>query len=153
MKKLLLTCLALLAISTTTFAYKIGDVITVGGKKGVVFEVSSDGQHGKVVSLYESEEGDWYSANKWCSEMYGRAWRLPTTDEWLVIYKRLYSINSTLACYGYTQIGENSEISGGEYWAFESDAENLVAWTVTDSKINRAYIYLAYPRARAIAAF
>ena len=34
--------------------YKVGDYYNVNGKEGVVFEVSADGRHGKIVSLKQS---------------------------------------------------------------------------------------------------
>ena len=36
--------------------YKVGDYYDDGKKQGVVFEVTADGQHGKIVSLTESSE-------------------------------------------------------------------------------------------------
>lgn len=41
--------------------YKIGDYYDDGKKQGVVFEVSSDGSHGKIISLIESTELWWSS--------------------------------------------------------------------------------------------
>lgn len=41
--------------------YKVGDYFDDGQKQGVVFEVSEDGRHGKIVSLRQSER-------RWCSE-------------------------------------------------------------------------------------
>ena len=35
--------------------YKVGDLYDENGKKGVVFEVSADGKHGKIVSLLEGD--------------------------------------------------------------------------------------------------
>ena len=40
----------------TTAPYKVGDYYNENGKEGVVFEVSADGRHGKIVSLKESSE-------------------------------------------------------------------------------------------------
>ena len=37
--------------------YKVGDLYDDGQKRGVVFAVSADGRHGKIVSLQESERG------------------------------------------------------------------------------------------------
>ena len=53
--------------STTSSPYHIGDYYNENGKKGVVFEVSADGRHGKIVSLDEEER-------KWCKgeEQYDR---------------------------------------------------------------------------------
>ena len=42
-------------------AYKVGDYYDDGTKQGVVFEVSEDGRHGKIVSLEQSR-------SRWCSE-------------------------------------------------------------------------------------
>ncbi len=36
--------------------YKVGDLYDENGKRGVVFEVSADGKHGKIVSLDESSK-------------------------------------------------------------------------------------------------
>lgn len=42
--------------------YKVGDYYDDGTKRGVVFEVSDDGRHGKIVSLNKSEK-----KLQWCS--------------------------------------------------------------------------------------
>ena len=42
-------------------SYKVGDYYSEGGKEGVVFEVSADGRHGKIVSLDEAER-------PWCTQ-------------------------------------------------------------------------------------
>lgn len=43
----------------TSGPYKVGDYYNENGRKGVVFEVSDGGRHGKIVSLTESEEDTW----------------------------------------------------------------------------------------------
>jgi hypothetical protein len=52
----------------TSAPYKVGDYYNVNDKKGVVFEVSDDGRHGKIVSLDQTEASwdsrvDWDGAN------------------------------------------------------------------------------------------
>ena len=42
--------------SKTTAPYKVGDYYDENGKQGVVFEVSADGSHGKIVSMKQSAE-------------------------------------------------------------------------------------------------
>ena len=42
-------------------SYKVGDYYNEGGKEGVVFEVSDDGRHGKIVSLDKAKL-------PWCTE-------------------------------------------------------------------------------------
>lgn len=46
---------------TPVKTYQVGDFYDDGTKQGVVFEVSEDGHHGKIVSLEQSEQ-------RWCSE-------------------------------------------------------------------------------------
>ena len=51
-----------LARERTATPYKVGDYYNDGTKDGVVFEVSADGQHGKIVSINKSIfELKWYS--------------------------------------------------------------------------------------------
>ena len=51
-----------LARERTAAPYKVGDYYNDGTKDGVVFEVSADGQHGKIVSINNSIiELKWYS--------------------------------------------------------------------------------------------
>ena len=62
-------CVAIMGISTdnkkesekVTKTYKVGDYYDDGTKQGVVFEVSADGKHGKIVSLTESKRLQWSS--------------------------------------------------------------------------------------------
>jgi len=63
---------ALPEISTT---YKIGDYYNENDKQGVVFEVTADGRHGKIVSLDKAELG-------WCTdEQYEEGIKLGLTYE------------------------------------------------------------------------
>ena len=41
----------------TSAPYKVGDYYNDGTKEGVVFEVTADGKHGKIVSMAQSREG------------------------------------------------------------------------------------------------
>ena len=51
--------------SKTTAPYKVGDYYNENGKQGVVFEVSADGSHGKIVSMKQSaKELQWSSDRK-----------------------------------------------------------------------------------------
>ena len=47
--------------ATTIKSYNVGDYYNEGGKEGIVFEVSDDGRHGKIVSLDEAER-------PWCTQ-------------------------------------------------------------------------------------
>ena len=64
--------------SSTTIVrgtYKVGDYYDDGTKQGVVFEVSEDGRHGKIVSLVQSKQ-------QWCSEAeYAKRIETGATDQ------------------------------------------------------------------------
>lgn len=64
---------------------KIGDIYEVDGKVGIVWALSNDGKHGRILSL-EQTKGSWDYARKWCSEL-GEGWRLPTRQELTMLYK------------------------------------------------------------------
>ena len=52
--------------------YKVGDYYNENGKEGVVFEVSADGRHGKIVSMNQSPEKlQWCSDNKELKRLIG----------------------------------------------------------------------------------
>lgn len=144
MKRFLLTCVALLAFTTTAFAYKVGDIIMVGGEKGIVYTVTSDGQHGEVMSVMQGE-GTWEVAKHWCAQ-YGSGWRLPSKDELLVIYRKKDVLNPILKANGY------NALSG---WCWSSTEVNSYrAWDVymiygyTRSSLKDDFVYV-----RAVSAF
>ena len=49
----------IIANRKTSAPYKVGDYYNENGKEGVVFEVSADGQSGKIVSLAQSQNLEW----------------------------------------------------------------------------------------------
>ena len=55
-----------IATATTSAPYKVGDYYNDGTKEGVIFEVTADGKHGKIVSMTQSRgELQWsYSAEQ-----------------------------------------------------------------------------------------
>ncbi len=139
MKKLFAILCALFALSTTSFAqrvrvdvdmgesvtsagyqYRIGDIVQVGGELGVVFSVTTDGKHGKILSLVRTE-CDWWAAKRWCSQL-GNGWKLPTENELHAIYNKLNIINSTIVANGYPTMG-------GDYWSCE-EKNSESAWYV-----------------------
>jgi hypothetical protein len=87
MKKLLILVCALFALSATSFAQKkwqIGDIYDVDGTKGIVFAVTEDGAHGRILSFDQLIDCSWDEAKQWCSEL-GEGWRLPTVQELHII--------------------------------------------------------------------
>ena len=91
--------------------WKVGDIYNVNGKKGVVFVVSSDGQHGRIVSL-EQTNCNWYNAKTWCNEL-GSGWRLPNRQELQMLYKVKTTVNEVLF------FADKEQLSGGWYWTNE----------------------------------
>ena len=69
--------------------YKVGYYYEVGDKKGVVFEVSDGGRHGKIVSLV-----DWGKRDGSMASVAG--WETPTRNELLIIFREKDVINETL---------------------------------------------------------
>ena len=84
---------------STYKTYKVGDYYDAEGKQGVVFAVTSDGRHGKIVSLTDLGQMSWDAAEAKCHSL-GASWRLPTQDELLAIYKIKSVIDSTLSAVG-----------------------------------------------------
>ena len=52
----------------TSAPYKVGDYYNDGVKEGVVFQVSADGKHGKIVSMTQSSERLQWSSDKYEQE-------------------------------------------------------------------------------------
>ena len=101
--------------------YKVGDLYDVDGKQGVVYVVTPDGKHGKMVSINQApEKKNWSDAKSWCSSL-GGGWRLPTKEELLVIYRNKDALNAVLAAVG-------DEILDDWYWS--STGSDSVAWGV-----------------------
>ena len=102
--------------------YRIGDVYDVNGKMGVVFVVSEDGKHGKIVSLTQpSKKKTWNEAFAWGRNLSG-GWYLPSRDELLAIYKVKNKLNATLSAVG-------SELKNWFYWS-STEYDEFCAWDV-----------------------
>ena len=89
-----LTC----SVSYAQKTWKVGDFYDVNGKQGVVYIVTPDGMHGKIISLYQTKT-TWEEAKKWCSNL-GSGWRLPSKDELVHIYKVKNTLNQILPAVG-----------------------------------------------------
>ena len=86
MKKLLILIVALLAtFNLSAQTYKVGDIYDVNGKKGVVFEVSEDGKHGKIIATeIISEKMTWGKAMEWGKQLKD-GWYIPSIEEMNVL--------------------------------------------------------------------
>ncbi len=102
--------------------WKVGDLYDVNGKQGVVYVVTPDGKHGKMISINQAPDTmNWSDAKSWCSNL-GGGWRLPTLDELRVIHKVVKTLNQVLAAVG-------DEIPRGSHWSsIERNSED--AWSI-----------------------
>lgn len=111
-------------------SYKVGDLYDVNGKQGVVYVVTPDGKHGKMVSINKAPgETGWLGAKSWCSSL-GGGWRLPTKEELLVIYRNKGVLNAVLAAVG-------EEILYHYHWSSTEDGSDC-AWSV---RMSNGYTY------------
>lgn len=102
----------------TSKTYKVGDVIEVNGKKGVVFVVSADGKHGRVVSL-DGINGTWDEAIEW-GESYCQGWRLPNYDEFKRLYDVIEDVNEAIF------FADGQRIQLLIYWASDNDRFDML---------------------------
>ena len=129
---------------------KIGDILTINGVKGVVFQTTPSV---KMVSVTEttatwstesvitgatdSDNGrnnmsvikvtDWqtkYPAFKWCAD-YGEGWYLPALNELKAIYAQKDTINATLSANGMDKLGSKDS------WL----------WSSSEHSSSRAYCF------------
>ena len=110
MKKILIVICILfsIAFASAQQTRNVGDIIMVNGEFGVVFAVTTDGQHGKALCV-TSSKCSWGNAKSWCLQV-GDKWRLPTQDELRIIYHRKNLLDTSLKAAGYYTI------QNGNYW-------------------------------------
>ena len=142
------------ATSAQSGSYKIGDIVTVKGVKGVVFQTSPVvkiisvaetkagwGEYGVTTNVRDMDNGkanmtkiksisDWqskYPAFKWCADL-GEGWYLPAQNELKAIYNQKDAINKTLSANGFDRLGSKD----GWLWS-SSEANNYYAYYVSFS--------------------
>ena len=107
--------------SSYSKTYKVGDYYDANGKQGVVFVVTPDGKHGKIVGLNNLGRMKWDDAIAACRNL-GNGWRLPSKEELLAIYKVKSTLNSTLAAVG-------DELPSVSHWS-STEYNSDCAWFV-----------------------
>lgn len=97
MKKLLILIIALCATFTLSAqTYKVGDYYNVGGKRGVVFEVSEDGKHGTIIADSGPVElMTWYKAMEWGKQLKD-GWYIPSHKELMTLLEVHEVVNEKL---------------------------------------------------------
>ena len=157
--------------------YKVGDLYDENGKKGIVYEVSADGKHGKIVSLEEGYERwgldckskvgcddsqDGYAnmqktqkIPRW-REMFpafkwcanlGDGWYLPATDELESICNAKNKINSTLSAIG------RDTLTGYYYWSSVEENEFCARYVLMGNDFSYYNFKNNFNYVRAVSAF
>ena len=105
MKKIfILICALFVVANVSAQPRKVGDILMVDEEIGVIIAVSTDGRHGKVMSVSETQ-CNWNDAKKWCANLgLGGYWTLPTIEELILIYRQKSVINSALSANGYATL-------------------------------------------------
>lgn len=85
-------------VSAQTKTWKVGDIYDVNGKQGVVFAVTPDGQHGKIVSA-QCIVATWTDAPSQCASL-GSGWRMSTRSELFALYNLQSKLNPILLAIG-----------------------------------------------------
>ena len=120
---LLVALFALFATMTASAQqpWKVGDYYDVDGKQGVVFVVTPDGKHGKIVYLRDLGPFHWDNAKLKCAQL-GTGWYLPTKSELEGMYNAKSEINPTLLAVG-------DPLGDGIYWSStEWNSSGSSAW-------------------------
>lgn len=131
--------------STQTVRHKVGDIIQIGDELGIVFAISSDGMHGKAMSLSQTQ-CDWWDAIDWCWNL-GGDWRLPTRSELLMISENRKRIDRRLKSNGATRCKDYV------YWSSEELSEDEARRvSMDDGHTYRSRKYNSY-YVRAVSAF
>ena len=124
--------------------YQIGDIMLIGGELGVVFVVTPDGQHGKVVSTSQTKS-TWNDAKSWCASL-GQGWRLPSRDELHAIFNKRSELNTYLNANGYTGLV-------GGYWSSEASSSSDAWYIVMTPRVTYSYDKSVNGYVRAVSAF
>ena len=140
----------------TPGSYQIGDLVTVNGVKGIVFQTSPVvkivsvkegytewGEYGVTTNAKDKDNGKvnmakikaitgWetkYPAFKWCADL-GEGWYLPAHNELKAIYKQRDMINKTLSANNMDKLGSKDEYSW--LWSSSEGSSNY-AYSVSFS--------------------
>ena len=139
MKKLLILIVALLAaFNLSAQTYKIGDIYDVNGKRGIVFEVSEDGKHGKIIAeSIISDKMTWGKAMEWAKQLKD-GWYAPSIEE----MNALLSVIDVLLTNDNAKALVSSRSYSGYYWTtteFNADC----AWMISIRTNSRGGCYKA----------
>jgi hypothetical protein len=126
MKRLLILIGILFNLSTLSAqSYKVGDLYDVNGKKGVVFEVSEDGQHGTIIALTQPKElMPWAQAEEWGKQLKD-GWYIPSHKELLALLSVRDIINDKLQ-----EVGQRLTMHSSYFYWSTTEFDNHCMWVV-----------------------
>ncbi len=81
------------SVQQTVSKLNIGDYYNENGYNGIIFEVSADGTHGKILKTL-GNSANWNMALAHC-KVIGTSWRLPTPDEARHFFENKQIINTS----------------------------------------------------------
>ena len=98
--------------------YNIGDIVTVGGQKAIVYSITEDGA--KAVSVEQGGEMTWDESMAW-AEGLGSGWSLASLEDMQAIYGVRFALNRALAADNANNVlfeEDNKEDNGSyaDYW-------------------------------------
>ena len=120
--------------------YKVGDYFDDGEKQGVVFEVSEDGRHGKIVSLRQSEQ-------QWCSETeYHKGIKTGATDQanGMTNQRKIEQINNWRN--KYPAFAWCADLGEGWYLPAIEESKKILLDDIVHDKVNRTLQELKAPK-------
>ena len=115
--------------------YKIGDYYDDGKKQGVVFDVSADGKHGKIVNFTESDDKlSWYPEGFEKTLLVGAEDRFNGLNNMAKVKSKYVCQNCGYETTGY--LGKCPECSS---WAsFVEEISYGISGKITNKKVNEA---------------
>lgn len=136
----------------SSYQYRVGDIVKIGNELGIIFAVSTDGRHGKAMSVSETS-CNWYNAVNWCSAK-GSSWHMPSIDDFRVIFKNKSILDAKLGAGGYKQLKTNV------FWTSDEGRNEYYAWCISmhDGSVGGTsgtpdIKSMPYPSVRAISTF
>lgn len=104
--------------SVSARTYRLGDVFTVKGKKGVICYLDENSLHGLAISVEETS-GTYKEAVKWIALNFPEGWNMPTSSQMNLILKNIDDLAVSL-------VRNNCEFKENEYWTSTTSSTAIV---------------------------
>ena len=148
-------------------SYNIGDLVTINGVQGIVFQTSpvvkivsvkettaTWGEYGVATNARDKDNGKanmdkiksipgWqtkYPAFKWCADL-GDGWYLPTINELKAIYTQRYAVNKTLSINKMNRLGTKHEYDC--FWSSSEERRSNKAYYIYFTGLSTQEYYVS----------